>query len=287
METGRTISLRERIRINLITAMENAGINQVQLADKLNISKGTVNNWTRGNNSPDVDMVPRICEVLGISVLSLYSPTEFESQEGETTKKSPSDISEEARKIARSYDKMPPHGKGAVRAILNYEEKELSHYTQQKEQTGKVITLPKAQKNRDGFIEINVYDEPAAAGLGNYLDDPEYRVEQYPDYAIPSGTDFGVRIQGDSMEPRIHDGATVFVRAMPAIDSEQIGVFVLDGKAYCKKLKIDHENGQVRLASLNKEYEDILVGEFASFRTLGRVLGQWTPGQRNDDIFGW
>lgn len=53
METGRTISLRERIRINLITAMENAGINQVQLADKLNISKGTVNNWTRGNNSPD------------------------------------------------------------------------------------------------------------------------------------------------------------------------------------------------------------------------------------------
>ena len=57
METGRTISLRERIRINLVTAMENAGINQVQLADKLNISKGTVNNWTRGNNSPDVDMV--------------------------------------------------------------------------------------------------------------------------------------------------------------------------------------------------------------------------------------
>ena len=287
METGRAISLRERIRINLVTAMDNAGINQVQLADKLNISKGTVNNWTRGNNSPDVDMVPRICEVLGISILSLYSPTEFESPEGETIKKSPSDLSEEARKIARSYDKMNSHGKGAVRAILNYEEKELSHYTQQKDDTGKIITLPKAQKNRDGFIEINVYDEPAAAGLGNYLDEPEYRVEQYPDYAIPSGTDFGVRIQGDSMEPRIHDGGTVFVRAMPAIDSGKIGVFVLDGKAYCKKLVIDHENGKVRLVSLNENYEDILVGEFAFFRTLGRVVGQWTPGQRNDDIFGW
>ena len=74
---------------------------------------------------------------------------------------------------------------------------------------------------------------------------------------------------------------------MPAIDSGKIGVFVLDGKVYCKKLEIDHENGQVRLVSLNKEYSDILVGEFASFRTLGRVLGQWTPGQDNDDIFGW
>lgn len=89
------------------------------------------------------------------------------------------------------------------------------------------------------------------------------------------------------MEPRIHDGGTVFVRAMPAIDSGKIGVFVLDGKVYCKKLVIDHENGQVRLVSLNKDYEDILVGEFASFRTLGRVIGQWTKGQDNDDIFGW
>lgn len=81
MEQNRTISLRERIRLNLVAAMENAGINQVQLAEKLNISKGTVNNWTRGNNSPDVDMVPKICEVLGISILALYSPTEFESPE--------------------------------------------------------------------------------------------------------------------------------------------------------------------------------------------------------------
>lgn len=89
MEKSRAISLRERIRLNLVAAMENAGINQVQLADKLNISKGTVNNWTRGNNSPDVDMVPRICDVLGISVLSLYSPTELESPETPITKKSP------------------------------------------------------------------------------------------------------------------------------------------------------------------------------------------------------
>ena len=50
------ISLRERIRLNLVSSMEAANINQVQLADKLGISKGTVNNWARGNNSPDVVM---------------------------------------------------------------------------------------------------------------------------------------------------------------------------------------------------------------------------------------
>ncbi|MBD5162953.1 MAG: helix-turn-helix transcriptional regulator [Oscillibacter sp.] len=67
------ISLRERIRLNLISAMKKADINQVQLAEKLGISKGTVNNWARGNNSPDVDIVPKICDVLGISILDLFS----------------------------------------------------------------------------------------------------------------------------------------------------------------------------------------------------------------------
>lgn len=72
------ISLRERIRLNLVAAMERANVNQVQLADKLGISKGTVNNWTRGNNSPDVDIVPKICNVLGLSIQEFYSPSEIE-----------------------------------------------------------------------------------------------------------------------------------------------------------------------------------------------------------------
>lgn len=89
MSETHKISLRERIRLNLIASMEKANINQVQLAEKLGISKGTVNNWARGNNSPDVDMVPRICDVLGISVLDLYAPTKFEDQEFFTRKNSP------------------------------------------------------------------------------------------------------------------------------------------------------------------------------------------------------
>lgn len=83
MEELHEISLRERIRLNLVSAMKKANLNQVQLADKLGISKGTVNNWVRGNNSPDVDIVPQICKVLSISVLDLYLPTEYETRTGE------------------------------------------------------------------------------------------------------------------------------------------------------------------------------------------------------------
>lgn len=267
----------------LIEVRKKNGYTRKMLADELGIPYKTISNYETGEREPGHSYIIKVAQKFGVTTDYILG---MDSTDG-LTKNAPSDLSEEARKIARSYDRMNDHGKGAVRAILHYEEKELSHYTQQEDNTGKVITLPKAKKNRQGFIEINVYDEPAAAGLGNYLDDPEYRVEQYPEDIIPPKTDFGVRIQGDSMEPRIHDGGTVFVRAMPAIDSGKIGVFVLDGKVYCKKLVIDHDSGQVLLVSLNKDYDDILVGEFTSFRTLGRVVGQWTPGQNNSDIFGW
>lgn len=201
-------------------------------------------------------------------------------------KKAPSDLSEEAQKIARSYDKMNAHGKGAVKAILSYEEKELPRYTQQEDSSGKVITLPKAKKNRNGFVEFKVYDQPSAAGLGNYLDEPDYHIEQYPEDVIPADADFGIIISGDSMEPKVHDGGTVFVQAMPSIESGKIGIFILNGTSYCKKLNVDRDNQQVRLVSINPEYEDIVVSEFDDLRTVGRVLGQWTPGKRQD-LFGW
>lgn len=89
MGKAHEISLRERIRLNLISAMEQANLNQVQLAERLGVSKGTVNNWARGNNSPDVDMVPKICDVLGISITDLYSPARFEPQADTPNKKAP------------------------------------------------------------------------------------------------------------------------------------------------------------------------------------------------------
>ena len=281
METGRTISLRERIRINLVTAMENAGINQVQLADKLNISKGTVNNWTRGNNSPDVDMVPRICEVLGISVLSLYSPTEFESPEGETTKKSPSELSEEAQKIAKSYEKLTDHEKEAVKLIMEYEGKaEITATPKQPVGHPKVIPLPKVKRSH-GFTEVEVFDEPAAAGLGNPIETPPSHMEQYPSDYVPTKTNFGVLISGDSMEPKIPNGSTVFLQATPVLDNGEIGIFVLDGKSYCKQLKKDEESQEVKLHSLNPEYKDIEIPPFTELKVLGRVLGGYDPHTRD------
>lgn len=240
METGRAISLRERIRINLVTAMENAGVNQVQLADKLSISKGTVNNWVRGNNSPDVDMVPRICEVLGISVLSLYSPTEFESPES-TNQNASSDISEEARSIARSYDKLDDRGKGAVRVMLNYE----------REASPAPNTEVEKPKTPPRMKVIPLFGNSFAAGpaepdFGNRWES----MEVDPD----SPAEFAVRIHGDSMEPYLKDNQIAYGRRRMPQDGE-VGAFLLDGAFLCKQVCID-ALGNIYLFSLNRARAD-------------------------------
>ena len=49
--------------------------------------------------------------------------------------------------------------------------------------------------------------------------------------------DFGIRIHGDSMEPRYISEQIVWVQQTEELESGEIGIFYLDGNAYCKKLK--------------------------------------------------
>ena len=139
-----------------------------------------------------------------------------------------------------------------------------------------VVTLfPKPKRRRDGFVELKVYDQPAAAGLGNYIDTPVFSVEQYPAGVAPEGAAFGVRISGDSMEPTIPNGCTVFVRPTPAVEPGDVGVFVYEGQAYCKELIADRAARRALLRSLNPRYADIVVADESRLRTLGKVLGHY------------
>ena len=95
----------------LVKIREEYGYTRKRLADELNRPYRTITNYENGEREPGHDYIIEIAKKFGVStdyILGLSSTPDLQ------TKKSPSDISEEARKIARSYDKMPPHGKGAV-----------------------------------------------------------------------------------------------------------------------------------------------------------------------------
>ncbi len=116
---------------------------------------------------------------------------------------------------------------------------------------------------------LPLYDLAVSAGTGQFLDGENYEMVECG-IEVPEGANFGVRIAGNSMEPRYHDGQTIWVHQQRSLMSGEIGIFLYDGNAYLKKLIA--ENEQVRLHSLNPEYQDIVVSTALPLRVLGKVL---------------
>ena len=63
-----------------------------------------------------------------------------------------------------------------------------------------------------------------------------------------------LRIQGDSMEPHIHDGGVVYVNHDP-LQNGDVGIFCVDGEMVCKQYYRD-PLGMVYLFSLNRRRAD-------------------------------
>lgn len=116
---------------------------------------------------------------------------------------------------------------------------------------------------------IRLYTLPVSAGTGNFLDSDDY-IEVDRDNTIPKKADFGVKISGDSMEPRFTNGQTVWIEQTSSLEDGEIGIFLLDGNAYCKKLQ-NNKKG-IFLVSLNKKYNPIPIKEYDSLKIFGRVV---------------
>lgn len=116
---------------------------------------------------------------------------------------------------------------------------------------------------------LPVYLQPASAGTGQWLDDDAQEMTEV-DESVPAKAEFGVRIAGDSMEPRFVNGQTVWVKAAQDANNGDIVLCTLNDQAYCKKLRKD-KNG-IALISLNKKYAPIPVREEDEFRIAGIVV---------------
>ena len=257
-ESFGSILKRERIRAN---------ISVKEISEKL-ILKGfkagisAIYNWENDISQPSPDILLNICREYGIAdILDTfgYSGSDLYSFHLTST----------GRRIGHLYEIAKPNDQKVVETVLSpYDDG-----TFIPAETKKAPTKGRNDNiDNDGFVSIKVYDQPSAAGLGNYLDAPVHHEEQYPSHILPTHVDFGVRISGDSMEPLIHNGQVVFVQSCLEIPSGKVGVFNLNGEAYCKRLEVDRDSREVRLVSVNPNYEDIVITEHDELRTMGLVV---------------
>lgn len=194
-------------------------------------------------------------------------------------------LPDEALKVARDYNGLDTHGKSMTRLVISEEQKRMDEEAKQTDRKSTALSnvlpfVPKQKTTHKGMVTIEVYEEPSAAGTGNYVSDtPASHMEQYPEEDIHSQTDFGVVISGRSMEPKYPDKAVVFVKSTQVVEPGEVGIFLLDGQTYIKQLLVDPETGTVSLHSLNPEFADIPVTPYADFRPQGKVLGGYDPGK--------
>lgn len=113
---------------------------------------------------------------------------------------------------------------------------------------------------------LPLYSLAVSAGTGQFLDGESYEMQPVgPE--VPEEANFGVRVAGDSMEPRFHDGQTVWVHQQPTLTPGEIGVFLY---AYLKQLRRD--GGRVWLHSLNPAYHDLEISDAFPLRVLGKAV---------------
>ena len=119
-------------------------------------------------------------------------------------------------------------------------------------------------KEQLGLLDGTPFIDPK-----NIYEDTETKEEiTVSDNARTREADFALRISGNSMEPRYHDGDILLVQECETVEFGELGIFILDGNGFFKVF------GGDRLYSLNPEYGDILLKDFDDVRVAGKVIGK-------------
>ena len=94
---------------------------------------------------------------------------------------------------------------------------------------------------------------------------------------IPSswvGEYYGIRVVGDSMEPKICEGDYVIARSQNDAESGEIVVALINGRDACVKKLIKYPNGSIALQSFNPKYEPMMFDQTEIDSTPVKIIGK-------------
>lgn len=79
---------------------------QRELADKVGVSANAISNWEQGRSRPSVELLPMICEALGITMYELYDVS------------APASISKSESDFIAVFNQLSDGSKQIVRATM-------------------------------------------------------------------------------------------------------------------------------------------------------------------------
>ncbi len=91
---------------------------------------------------------------------------------------------------------------------------------------------------------------------------------------MPESTkaDFALTVRGNSMEPDILNGSTIYIKQKPSVENGSIAIVALDDTVTCKKFYKINDN--IELRSINPNYDPIIItpNNNINFRIIGEVV---------------
>lgn len=239
---------------------EKKGMEQKELAQKLGIIGNAISNWENGRARPDITMLPKISEILEVSLEDLFDvplpPAVIDSVQKErpkievTIKKSDSALLDKYHRLSRGHQSAV---NTMIEKLIDAEDEELY----------------------ERIIETTRYDDQLSAGFsaaveleGTGVSLPLYKSMVHPkmDCVFP--------VSGDSMEPEFHDGDLVMIERLSdnsELEYGEIGAFAIHNDTYIKQYS------RIGLRSLNKKYKVMRFSEDEQVYLIGRVLGVLDP----------
>jgi len=225
-----------------------AGLSQELSNYGIAVTRQTIGKWETGESVPNAYHLLALCYALEIEDCLSY----FTLRAGQLNEDGWNKVSEYRADLVAS-GRYKPHKRVTKNNVIEYTDMDVSLWS-------------------------------ASAGTGDWLDEDNFEKMRFPVAEVPDGADFGVRVNGDSMEPVYHDQQIVWIQKCDRLDPGDVGLFIYDGNGYIKvydeqepdeedfdEFEYTHQVQPV-LMSYNEDYNPIPISPYLSFRIAGKVI---------------
>jgi SOS-response transcriptional repressor LexA/DNA-binding Xre family transcriptional regulator len=258
-------------------------ITNERLSELTGIPLGTLSKIMAGiSDSPKLSNIIAICDALECSLDYIVS--------GKPENHNNYTLDDNEIRLIEDYRKLDDYGRELVSLVVDKEAEriESQSYNDLRRPAGIIVSAgrrsagkPSAftesvkerndsmyKQNGFGKRAVILYELPVSAGSGMFLDGVGTNEIMIPDNAKTGDADYALRISGNSMEPKYHNGDILLVEETDTVEVGEAGIFILDGAGYFKIF------GGDRLISLNPEYSDIPLRDFDEVSCCGKVVGK-------------
>lgn len=241
---------------------EKLGMEQKALAEKLGIIGNAISNWERGRSRPDIALLPKIADALGVTIDELFYRTD------------PHKLSPALDTQNNNSSEYKRFSKSSLMLLEQYGQLSVSHQFVVDAVVEKLLEA-EDMEIYDQVEEGIEFTKSLAAGFdpGVEFDDKGETIYYYKEKVHPN-TDCIFSVSGDSMEPEFHNGDKVMVQRYPNCGNlrpGEIGAFITRNETYIKEYQRDG------LHSLNKAYKTMKFTDEDSVYIIGKVLGVLDP----------